>query len=294
MPDIEYSITVTPDHGLVVNDTPVPYPSHIDDGDSEGALSWALDSVADQHNSNEGSTMSLRIEDQREGGYGVKSITSLPPGQNVDLEALRERAGFVWAPPPPPAVVEATPAVDEPSLPPRSQATWVEEVFSEEPIPEATPAPAPAPAPASASRPVPSAPAKDTSTPLKRDRPEPEVDDDDENGPGISRRTKILVALAVIVVLALAVLARMFSGGGESYAAVCLDDRTMVRQQTLTPCEEDTDPYYTWWYVPEGEYVPPVGGFALTGKGNTRAPANEDATITYGFADDGGVFSDGS
>lgn len=80
----------------------------------------------------------------------------------------------------------------------------------------------------------------------------------------------------------------------DTYVAVCVDDRSMVRQESSDPClDADSPAYNRWLYVARGEQVPAVGqSVGLEGEALRSAlvhPEDETAAITYGFADDGGI-----
>lgn len=91
MGNTSYAVTITSDHQLIVNDTPVAPPEGIHRGDSEALLAWALDRVSDAH-ADGGGVMILTIRDHREGGYGT-SETVMQDGEDITIEDLRRRTG---------------------------------------------------------------------------------------------------------------------------------------------------------------------------------------------------------
>lgn len=357
MANIEYTVAITPEHTLVVNSDPVPYPGHIEEGDSENLLIWALDLVAEQHDRDEGSTLGLWLDDQREGGYGKNTVKKLAPGQNVTIDALRQRAGFTYTPPadteeeqqeePAPAEPvwedegdepETSPAsAPSPDAPPESEQEEEQETrksrkkakaeksekkprekrakkekgkakkskekppkkgadeegSEDDSEPKKNPVAAffsPKPKEEDEKK-VKRKPAPKSWIPLNRNRPEQEIDEETDKPKVNKWLTRRNIAIGIVAAILLTFLVfRVAGAGDEPYAAVCIDDRTMARQADNTLCEEDVSDYFRWWYVPEGEYVPPVGGVAITGNGSTNEPSSENAAITYGFESDGGVF----
>lgn len=366
--EIEYSITITGDHRLLVNDASVSSPT-IADGDSEELLSWALSIVAQKHDEI-GGTLVLTVRDKRDGGY-AGGVVRLPEGRNVLLGELQQREGHVYAQAsrPVPEVVaddldtttprrrrnarqtgpiavepEVTDAPQEATsepvvvpaqaveaqLPAYTQDAPVgEEHLDEAPVAqpdvaEATPASVETPetdheqsAPApliqesedwadhvvpvfptqTSERPEPVVERKQESSlttpiPYARNRPQADVIEGKRIDLKRRRRNRIILAGAAVVVVGVIGAAWLVSQGKTAYAAVCIDERTMARQATDTACEPEagSSPYYRWWFTPEGNQVPAVGDFAQAGQGTINTPARGDATISYGYEEDGGVF----
>lgn len=86
-----YNLTITSDHRLKVNNQEVGGDDSTLPGDSESLLAWALVQVGYIQQDSD-SNMSLHIEDERPGGYGVQRVT-IPPGKRVLIEALRKQTG---------------------------------------------------------------------------------------------------------------------------------------------------------------------------------------------------------
>lgn len=75
----------------------------------------------------------------------------------------------------------------------------------------------------------------------------------------------------------------------EIHTAICVDERSMMRQSTDAACKDPESPTYNrWFYVPRDSTVPAINSRVDPAQGSLQPP-DKDATVTYGFADDGGV-----
>lgn len=179
-------------------------------------------------------------------------------------------------------------------------------VINTAPQPSA-PLPAPTPNVAWEDQPVPRLPIPERSTSLVEEKPEPRQSNpipyarnrpqaEEIEGkvvdPKRRRRNRIILGVVGAVVVGAIGAAWFANQGKTAYVAVCVDERTMARQATDTACDAETasSPYYRWWYTPEGSQVPAVGDFAQEDQGTVNAPSRKDATISYGYEEDGGVF----
>lgn len=183
---------------------------------------------------------------------------------------------------PDPAPYVAPPApVDEPRE--RAETPWADRVVAQVPFPE--------PTPVLVAESMPDDPLVQTIT-YTRDRPKEDEIEARIADPKRRKRNRIILgAVAGVVVLLIGVV--WFANQGKTaYAAVCVDERTMARQASDTACEPgaDSSPYYRWWYVPAGSRVPAVGDIAQEDQGTVNAPSRKDATVSYGYAESGGVF----
>lgn len=127
----------------------------------------------------------------------------------------------------------------------------------------------------------------------------PSLDEEDTSKSGKSdkkprrggrTRTRTLVAVAVVAALFGGVVTKVLVERSQSteYVAVCVDQRTQARVETIEPCKEGSVAYYRWWYVAQGERVPAVGGVADSKNGSFVNP-DDDAPVTYDYAQGGGV-----
>lgn len=175
MSESAYSITVTPEGVLLVNDSPVNPP---EGGDwlADDRLRWALDQVAAQHRQIGGS-LRLTITDQRDGGYGTNR-TLLQPGQTATLDSLRRASGrdlSAWAPHETPPAQEPESLHADEARPPAEQDSINTEAERQDSVPVGHHASATSPATAEPAPPpptLPSSPDDDEhglATPSRRD-----------------------------------------------------------------------------------------------------------------------------
>lgn len=143
--------------------------------------------------------------------------------------------------------------------------------------------------------------ARDAWTPYKPAQgTEPPGLDEQNEGEGKARRprrpiararTRTLVAVAVVAALCGAGITKVLAERGQAtkYVAVCVDQRTQARAETIDPCKEDAEEgHYRWWYVAEGGKVPAVGG-AVNAQSGSFVKPEDDAPVTYDYAQAGGV-----
>lgn len=74
----------------------------------------------------------------------------------------------------------------------------------------------------------------------------------------------------------------------DSYAAVCVDVRTMTRVEPVTACEGQASSNYRWWYVAKGQTVPAASAPVNPNTGTMVQPGS-GSDITYGFNPEGGT-----
>lgn len=86
----------------------------------------------------------------------------------------------------------------------------------------------------------------------------------------------LIVVLGVIVAF---VGLRACTGGGGDYTAICVDQRTAMRQLDPGPCQDGKVVYYVWYYVDSGEDLPKPNTEYSTAKGTFDKPTR--GTITY-------------
>lgn len=341
---MSYSVTITADHRLVVNDDEVAPPETAQPGDSESLLSWALDQVCDAHREH-GGRLHLTIRDQRDAGYGTRRVR-LRDGQQVTIDDLRAHTkhdyrdtsiqpdgqtaqsayanDIATAPPEDDAIAPdqrhsagtpdsspdrdvaacaddedwpAHPARDEPGtaapLPHRQRST----VQAARVDPTTTPKKGRSTKPGRVDhaqrngneRPAERRPSTWRLTTRRVPRP---VATRTERGAKSTspkrRRVRIVSLVVVAAVLAGLVGVRIVGGGPTTYVAVCVDNRKMSRLPTDSNCKDGGSAYYRWWYVPEGARVPAVQESVEPGDGAFTSPSEDDATIDYGFASEGG------
>lgn len=103
-------------------------------------------------------------------------------------------------------------------------------------------------------------------------------------------RSKPMIAALIVVSLIAAFFIVQFvqSRSDNSYAATCIDERTMVRQASDKGCKNAEASYYRWWYTPSGSEVPAVNQTVSQAQGTRIRP--EEATIQEGFAPEGGLY----
>lgn len=124
--------------------------------------------------------------------------------------------------------------------------------------------------------------------------PRPSLGEDGLNKPARATSKinwKVWGALALVLLSVLAVRVRM-STSPDVFTAVCIDNRTMVRESSDYNCQNQRAVYYRWFYVRNGSMVPGVNEQADPDQGSTLPPAS-NATIIYGFRSDGGVAGKG-
>lgn len=98
-----------------------------------------------------------------------------------------------------------------------------------------------------------------------------------------------LAALVVVSLIALLLAVQTIRSQGEnSYVATCVDERTMVRQNSEEGCKNEEASYYRWWYTPRGSEVPAVNQTVAQDQGTRIRP--EEAAIREGFAPEGGFY----
>lgn len=274
-----YEVALSADGALSVNGASVTLPASRDASVGDDALAWVLEQVAREH-MRIGGVMDLSLLDHRPGGYGARHLL-LAPGQVLTVDRLREMSGRnmahwgeeapVGLQPPTrrgrrvqqkqPSKTAVTPGEDEGGDEARVQPGW-------EPY---TPKPEVA------------APALDTEP-----APEPKPD----VSPRARRRWWPWAAALAVIAAALVWNAQRPHPQVE-YIAVCVDQRTDVRvptaDQDACDPEDQVSPHFQWWYVSPGEQVPAVGEATTSGSGSYTFPENDDASVIYGFVDDGGV-----
>lgn len=309
-----YNVTLTSDHRLLVNEQE-PTPQGIAPGDSEALLTWALRKVTAFHQQGEGDTI-VQVEDEREGGYGTLTVT-LEEGNAVAIEDLREAVGhsFDSASVQPSFAPPAATVIETPKKQPKNTSARNSKRQSGK-----------AERPRRKIRGSRRGGPRDTSSEAKDERTgatavktkgkrgsrssaegrRPEASwvkfDPVVPGPKSSVKTgsqgrskgslstgKRVVVGAGVALAALVGVRAVQGGGSDSYVAVCVDNRTMVRQAADSNCKTNPTPsYYRWFYIPSGKTVPIVEATVDANMGSTMAPPNS-ATIEYGFDRDGGT-----
>ena len=73
--------------------------------------------------------------------------------------------------------------------------------------------------------------------------------------------------------------ARACSGGGGQYTAICVDQRTGMRQLDSGPCQDGKVVFYVWYYIDKGSEVPKPNTDYSTTPGTFDKPTS--GTITY-------------
>lgn len=132
-----------------------------------------------------------------------------------------------------------------------------------------------------------------SSTPVTYKRNRPELGEGEakkiEPKPKKERSKPMIAALiAVSLIAAFFIVQFVQSRSGNSYAATCIDERTMVRQASDNGCKNAEASYYRWWYTPNGSEVPAVNQTVSQAQGTRIRP--EEATIKEGFAPEGGLY----
>lgn len=154
MSDYTYTVTVTPEGESLVNGikTVPPQEAGAPPPTSDEVLDWVLREIAVVHRQT-GGTLTLTLEDTRQGGYG-RARTTLKPGQTATLASVRARTDkdlTDWTPPSQASVsTESSPASEqatEDAQPPAASPS--ESVADEQPSPSTKdtfthPAPGPA------------------------------------------------------------------------------------------------------------------------------------------------------
>ena len=293
-----YTLTVTPELQLLVNDALVEAPGTGTDGDQ--LLEWGLESVSAFQVQSD-TALTLVVRDERPGGLGDSAIT-LHPGQRIRFAVFADYArGQVsttesgepqqpirpfpdddpqWkhstpvaarsSSASPPSVL--SPALNEPETDLKSDDTAVDEPSVTLPPPMGH-----------VGRPA-------EVIEYDRDRPSMPVEDAEEVKDPSKKTRRRLWMWGTIAVLLLALIAVLWWRASltDVYAATCIDERTMTRQLVDAPCEEGEQNYYRWWYTPKGGTVAAVGQDVDPGQGSTVRPGG-DSVIVTGFKAGGGV-----
>lgn len=96
--------------------------------------------------------------------------------------------------------------------------------------------------------------------------------------------------MALGALLALAALLGFYAQSQKAqYAAICVDDRSLIRVAERN-CEDHSTPdYHRWMFMPEGSTVPAVSRSAQKDQGSFDKPDMQNATVDREFPADGGV-----
>lgn len=89
----------------------------------------------------------------------------------------------------------------------------------------------------------------------------------------------------VVALIVLVVALRMFMGG-ETYEAICVDQRTMTRASSGVACEDDSETNYRWWYVSSDFTLPEPGSTVQEDEGTFRSPGGNGVVNKHVEADD--------
>lgn len=102
------------------------------------------------------------------------------------------------------------------------------------------------------------------------------------------RRRNILIALGALLALLIG-LGIWVNTNPNTYAATCMDERTMSRHATIDACENEDASYYRWWYTPRGSEVPAVGQTVDPSQGSKMEPGGRAIIHTDWEAEGGTV-----
>lgn len=131
-----------------------------------------------------------------------------------------------------------------------------------------------------------------TSSQMTYVRPRPELGEDEARKivKPKKERSKPLIAALVAVSLLAAFFGFQYiqTRAENSYAATCIDERTMVRQASDDGCKFEEATYYRWWYTPKGSEVPAVNQTVSQAEGTRIKP--ENAQVREGYAPEGGLY----